>query len=39
VNSIGRRNTSILEVFKDGDCGLEQEDERCPGGCAPAVAC
>ncbi len=29
----------ILEVFTDGDSGLEQEGQRCPGGCASAVAC
>ena len=39
VDSTGRRNTSILEVFEDGDGGLEQEDERCLDGCASAVAC
>jgi hypothetical protein len=28
-----------LEVFSDGDGGLEQEDQRCAGGRASAVAC
>lgn len=29
----------MAEVFDDGDGGLEQEDRRCAGGCASAVAC
>ena len=32
------QHLSTLEVFKDGDGGLEQEDLRCPGGRASAVA-
>lgn len=30
---------SIAEVLKDGDDGLEQNDQRCPGGRASTVAC
>ena len=29
----------MSEVFRGGDGGLEQEDQRCSGGCASAVAC
>lgn len=29
----------ILEVFNDGDIGLEQDDQRCVEGLASAVAC
>jgi hypothetical protein len=25
------QHSLISEVFKDGDCGLEQDDQRCPG--------
>lgn len=28
-----------VEVFDGGNCGLEQEDQRCSRGRAPAVAC
>lgn len=29
ADSTGRRNTSTVEVFRDGGRRLEQEDERC----------
>ncbi len=38
VNSTGRRNTSIMDVFSSGDGGLAHEDQRCTGGASSAVA-
>jgi transposase InsO family protein len=33
------QHLQVVEVFDGGDGGLEQEDQRCSRGCAPAVAC